>query len=138
MKTRLVLLIALFITAVPVFGIYAPYFTDPMSSYQSAYWIKNGSISFSYNSSGGYTDQYGTASFISTVAIPDGSSSCDVQATVHGTLGWNLAYYLYLRASTDAFKNGVGTGTFYAVGFLGRGLGGVDPGMFSVVIYKRA
>ena len=72
--------------AAPVFGQYAWYFTDPMQSLQTADWTTSATPQFSNygtywgayaNSSPNYT------SMVSSVHVPDGTSSYGIQATVH-------------------------------------------------------
>jgi hypothetical protein len=79
-----------------------------MWSYQSAYWTENGSVTFS-NSGLGYPLQTGTGAFISTVAVPDGTSSYEVKATVQQQQFGYGCVYLFLRASSDSDLNGNGT-----------------------------
>ncbi len=114
-----VLLVAL---SGPVFGQYAYYFTDSMQSFQSSDWTASGSPAFT-NANGywaGYGNAYIDTSMVSTVAVPDGTSSYSVKATIRlpGGIGYyaNTPVSLLLRASSTFASSGMPT-TAYVVQF---------------------
>ncbi len=137
MKTRFgILLLACVAATLPASGQYTPYFTDQMQSYQSAYWTENytagygNTLQFYYNSTKGRIEVEGIGSFISTVSVPDGTSSYSAKATVLGTSNTYIAFDLYLRATSDAdyYKS---TGTYYLVHYV------KSSTVYSVYMYKR-
>jgi RHS repeat-associated protein len=108
--------------AAPVFGQYSYYFTDPMSSLQTSYWSSTGSPQFTniYGYWGAANGSSSTnSSMVSTVVVPDGTSSYGVRATVHfpnGVGGAGFPVSLLLRASSTFSSNGLPT-TAYVVQF---------------------
>src|ERR1700727_3189463 len=108
--------------AAPAFGQYVYYFTDPTQSLQTAYWTSAGSPQFT--NTFGYWGAYGGSSstsnsMVSTVPVPDGTSSYDVRATLHfpnGPAGAFAPVTLLLRASSTFASNGIPT-TAYEVQF---------------------
>jgi hypothetical protein len=105
--------------AAPAFGQYAYYFTDPMQSLQTSYWTSSGSPVFT--NSYGYWGAYAGSSYssmVSKVAVPDGTASYEVRATVHfpNGIGVSSPPSLLLRSSSTFASNGLPT-TAYIVQF---------------------
>jgi RHS repeat-associated protein len=89
---------------------YQPYYSDALTSVNTANWYQNGTIT---TSSGGFTST-GAGSLISKVAVPDGTSEYQVKMTLKLTASGG--YYLaYLHGSSNAMAAGAPTGTYYAV-----------------------
>ena len=98
--------------AAPVFGDYTWYFTDPMQSFLTNDWTSNATPQFNYYS-GGYWGGYG-GTMVSSVRVPDGTSSYSVQARIHfpnGLIQGNVS--LLLRAS-----GGIGSGGLPNTGYV--------------------
>ena len=105
MKRTNWLLALIAVIAPAAFAAYTPYFTDPLATFQSAYWT-------------GTLTPGSSGTMISKVAVPDGTNSYDVKMTVNSS----GTYYLLLRATPDAVPFGAcnvftATQAYYAVKF---------------------
>jgi hypothetical protein len=115
MKAISTVLLAAF--AAPAFGGYVYYFTDPMQSLQTSYWTSSGSPQFtnSYGYWGGYGNSTsGYSAMVSTVAVPDGTSSYRVRATVRFNSLNNIVgtTTLLLRANSTFSAAGLPTNAY--------------------------
>jgi len=118
--------------AASAFVTYTWYFTDPMQSLQTSYWTSSGSPQFT--NSNGYWGAYsgsssGYSSMVSTVVVPDGTSSYGVQATLRFPNSSDISgnMYLLLRASSTFNSTGPYAAmptTAYAVNFFCGGTEG--------------
>jgi RHS repeat-associated protein len=127
MRPISVVLLAAF--AASAFGTYTWYFTDPMQSLQTAYWASSGSPQFTNINGywGGYSGSSsgGVSSMVSTVAVPDGTSSYGVRATLRFANGnINGSMYLLLRANTTFNSNSALPTNAYAVNYFCSGTEG--------------
>ena len=103
--------------AAPAFGQYTWYFVDPMQSLQTSDWTSTGIPQFtnSYGYWGGYAGSSSPyTSMVSTVAVPDGTSSYEVRATVHfpNGIGVGSTTSLLLRSSSSFSSNGLPTNAY--------------------------
>jgi len=100
--------------AVPgcLFATYSYYYTDPLTSINTANWYQNGSVAIA---SGGLTGSSANGgSLISKLAVPDGTSDYEVMSTL--TLPASGGTYVQLvRATTNAMSGPGATGTYYSV-----------------------
>ena len=92
--------------------------TRTLGSFNSTKWTNNGTIYNTFFTSYGYASYGG--SLISSVAVPDGTTQYEVNATITGA-GSNTAV-LYLNASSDAMSGPTPSGTYYAVELSGTTL----------------
>jgi hypothetical protein len=100
--------------AVPacLLGAYAYYFTDNLTSINTANWYQNGSVTAT---TGGLTAPTANGgALVSKVAVPGGGSDYEVKSTL--TLPVSGGTYAQLvRATTDAKPGPVATGTYYSI-----------------------
>jgi RHS repeat-associated protein len=92
------------------FAAYTPYFTDALTSFQSAYWT--GSLSPGVS-----------GMMLSKVAVPDGTSSYDIKMTVNGSGTYDLLLRATANANPTLGCNGTGgvTQAYYDVRFATSG-----------------
>jgi hypothetical protein len=105
MKPRPILLTAL--TASMLWGAYSYYYTDALTSINTAQWYQNGSVA-------------ATPSGLTATGTNGGSliSKTSVNGEIKTTLtltGSGGTYVQYLRASSDALSGPSASGSFYAV-----------------------
>jgi hypothetical protein len=123
------------VLAAPAFGGYTYYFTDPMQSFQSSDWTASGGVSFTNYGSYWGAWSASDASMVSTVAVPDGTASYSVSATLHFPGGTNTGgqVSLLLRAASTFSGGSITTG--YIVNFYcaANGLSGSQVSTSKVV-----
>ena len=104
---RIILLLSV---AVPALAVYTYTTIDTLTSANSATWQANGSPT--YNATG--LNSSSAASLISKITTPGNANQYEVTAKLNLTANGG-SYYLYLKASQDAYTNGsTSTGTFFA------------------------
>jgi hypothetical protein len=109
--------------AVPLLGAYTYYYGDSFSTINTTAWQQNGVLSA--GSTGLTSSDPNGGALISKIAVPDGSSSYEVQSVIRLTADGGT-FVQYLRASQDAKTGPAATGTFYSVE-LRNPTGGVNP-----------
>ena len=110
MKLRI--LVSTILAAGALFGAYQYYYSDTLTTINTANWSQNGSVTAT---AGGLTATTANGgSLISKVSVPDGTSQYEVKTTLTLTTSGGT-YITYLRASADAMSGPTPRGTYYSV-----------------------
>jgi hypothetical protein len=105
--------LSLFCLAVPAFGAYTYYYSDPLTSINPSNWSQNGSVSG--GSTGLTASSSNGGSLISKVAVPGTyPANYEVKVSLNLTASGGT-YVTYLRATPNAQSGPASTGTSYAV-----------------------
>jgi hypothetical protein len=109
MRVRTLTVLAPALLACPaLFGAYAYYYTDSLTSINTSNWTQNGTLTAG---SGGLTSSNSNGgSLVSKVAVPDGTSNYEVKTTLTLTQSGGT-YVTYLRASSNAMSGPAAAGT---------------------------